>query len=149
MLRHCFSAGTHTDPRWGRLQIASLAIGVLLCGLVGLTGFAISSASGQESPGKVRTLRGHVGHVYSVCFSPDGKRIVSAGGLPQGGDTKVGRQRAKGEIKVWDTETGKELMTLHGHTDRVWSVCFSPDGKRILSASQDRTLKVWDAERGR
>jgi WD40 repeat protein len=41
-------------------------------------------------------------------------------------------------VKVWDAQTGKELFTLKGHTMQVLSVAFSPDGKWIASASQDR-----------
>ena len=39
---------------------------------------------------------------------------------------------------------GRETFTLRGHTDDVWSVSFSPDGKRIVSGSGDKTVKVWD-----
>jgi WD40 repeat protein len=38
--------------------------------------------------------------------------------------------------------------TLKGHSDIVNSVSFSPDGKRIVSGSDDDTLKVWDAQTG-
>ena len=31
------------------------------------------------------------------------------------------------------------------HSDRVWSMAFSPDGKTTVSGSSDKTLKVWDA----
>ena len=51
-------------------------------------------------------------------------------------------------MKVWDAETGQETLTLKGHTGKVTSVVFSPDGRRIVSGSQDSTLKVWDAETG-
>ena len=40
------------------------------------------------------------------------------------------------------------MLTLEGHSSDVMSVAFSPDGKRILSGSQDETLKLWDAETG-
>ncbi len=45
-------------------------------------------------------------------------------------------------------ESSELMLTLDGLTDPVTSVCFSPDGARLASASRDRTLKVWDAITG-
>jgi len=81
----------------------------------------------------VMTLRGHDEVVYLVAFSPDGKRIISGS--------------RDNTIKVWDSATGAELMTLRGH-DGLSSIAFSPDGKRIISGSDDKTIKTWEAATG-
>lgn len=48
------------------------------------------------------------------------------------------------------TETSDQtLLTLRGHDRWVTSVAFSPDSKRILSGSDDETLKVWDSHSGK
>jgi hypothetical protein len=50
---------------------------------------------------------------------------------------------------VWDAATGRELLALKGHLAWVMSAAFSPDGRRIVTASADGTARVWDATTGR
>ncbi len=52
-------------------------------------------------------------------------------------------------MKIWDSTTGKELLALKGHAGAVWSVAFSPDGQRLASGSNDKTVKIWDSATGK
>jgi dipeptidyl aminopeptidase/acylaminoacyl peptidase len=54
-----------------------------------------------------------------------------------------------GMAKVWDVASGRELLTLRGHTTDVSSVSWSPDGQRLATGSYDGTAKVWNAASGR
>jgi WD40 repeat protein len=51
--------------------------------------------------------------------------------------------------RVWDAATGRAMAVLKGHKNTVRSAAFSPDGSRIVTASEDRTARVWDAAAGK
>ncbi|MCC5875520.1 MAG: WD40 repeat domain-containing protein, partial [Candidatus Sumerlaeia bacterium] len=80
------------------------------------------------------SLKGHADRVVSVAFSPDGRQALT-GSFDY-------------NAKLWDVETGAELLTFSGHTHRVQSVEFSPDGSRVLTGSSDQSAKLWDVETG-
>jgi WD40 repeat protein len=46
--------------------------------------------------------------------------------------------------RLWDAATGEAVATLTGHTDVVRAVAFSPEGKRVLTGSDDNTARLWD-----
>jgi eukaryotic-like serine/threonine-protein kinase len=92
-------------------------------------------------------FKGHTGAVASMAFSPDGTRLASSTGLP-GAYSTGADQGDPGEVKIWDAQTGKELMTLKGHRRFVNCVTFSPDSKRLATLSRDNRLKVWDVQTG-
>ncbi len=87
--------------------------------------------------------------IYAVAWHPDGKLVASAS-LDQ-------------SIKIWDAAAGtlvKEIKPgsdnvpkpgtprLPGHTDQVFTLAYSKDGKQLASGSSDRTLKLWNTDTG-
>ncbi len=80
-----------------------------------------------------RTLTGHEGEVMSLAIGAMGKTIVSGGGL--------GNQR--GEMIVWDFESGKIRTGHYGFADRINEVAVSHNGK-IAAAGSDGFMYVWN-----
>ena len=99
-----------------------------------------------ESGRTLRTLQRHSEKINAVALSSDRRRAVS------GSDDKT--------LRVWDLESGQTLRTLQGHTEKVTlrtvqghalpvtAVALSSDGRRAVSGSHDRTLRVWDLKSG-
>jgi WD40 repeat protein len=53
---------------------------------------------------------------------------------------------ADNAVKLWSVESQKEATTLQGHSQGVYTVAFSPDGKYLASGSKDNTVKLWSLE---
>jgi len=73
--------------------------------------------------------------VWSVDFSPDNAFVIT---------TK------SGSINIWNVVTGQHIISLVGHApgSDITKALYSPDGTKILSASSDRTARIWDAATG-
>jgi WD40 repeat protein len=92
----------------------------------------------------------------SFAFSPDSKILACAGAwndlsfLPGNLNIQgIEVERKEGYfVLLWDTATGKELHRLGGLEDKIKSVAFSPDGKKVAAASRDGRACLWDAATG-
>ena len=47
-------------------------------------------------------------------------------------------------VQVWDRKSKQCVQSYLGHTQRVWSFAFNPAGDKVVSASSDHTIKIWD-----
>ena len=79
-------------------------------------------------------LKGHLGSVNSVNFSPDGRHVVSGS--------------FDNTVRFWDTGMGVFLSELKGYSGSVNSVAFSPNGNYVVSGSADNTVHIWDGVTG-
>jgi WD40 repeat protein len=66
----------------------------------------------------------------SVAFSPHGDRLASG--------------NKNGEIKIWDSQSGREIKSHLAHSKSVVCVAFHPEGNHLASVGLDRLVKVWD-----
>lgn len=97
--------------------------------------------------------------IWSLAFSPDSRHLAIASGADQAniqGPAQVWRPSEAGDreqptdrIQVRSVGSSREELSLSGHRAAVVWVSYSPDGTRIVSASDDHTVRVWDAATGK
>jgi len=85
-----------------------------------------------------------------VAFRPDGRALAaSVGGYINarfGNETKI--VKLENQIRLYDVASGVELRRLEGNRESIQSISFSSDGRSLVSASEDSTVKIWDLRTG-
>ena len=82
----------------------------------------------------------------SVAFSPDGRTSYRPAAAPWAWAPVRFHHDLDPTLRLWDAHTGQPLGTpLQGHSDDVWSVAFSRDGRRMVSAGRSGTPYLWPA----
>ncbi len=99
----------------------------------------LATLTAAQADDEYREFKGHEGPTRVVRFTPDGTKLISCSGWPEGDKT----------IRIWDVKTGKVIHTLKGHTDNIDGMCVSANGKTILSGGSDGTARLWDVTTGK
>jgi RNA polymerase sigma factor (sigma-70 family) len=127
-------------------------------------------ATGKE----LRRSGVHHSGVRSLALSPDGKVLVSSGGVLQRWNPATGKELRplperrfaglavalspdgkvlasvnRDRVVLWDVAAGKELRQLPGHKGLIRSLAFALDGKTLASAGDDRAVRLWEVATGK
>src|SRR5204862_8239925 len=90
------------------------------------------------------TLRNQIRHPHdhgcNLCLAPDGKTFATADLLYSG-------DPGNDTIRLYDIETGDELLTLESVGNRACVMKFSPDGKRLFTGFHNGAAIAWDVGR--
>jgi hypothetical protein len=99
------------------------------------------------------------GSANQIAFAPDGREVAVAASAapPRRSPAVAAREQSSAErardpqarVLVWRPLPGERPRTLRGHRDPVTAVVWSSDSRRLVSASWDRTVRLWDAGTGR
>ncbi|MFY7968564.1 MAG: c-type cytochrome domain-containing protein, partial [Pirellulaceae bacterium] len=110
------------DPATGAVFVA--------CGTPGERGFVYRIDPDQTIPPRRLALANDV--PSDIALSPEGKEVAIA--------------HRDGRLEVRRCEDGSLVLDATPHADAILSVTWSPDGKRLLCTSRDRTAKSWDRQ---
>jgi WD40 repeat protein len=81
----------------------------------------------------VHTIKSaHDPAVFTVCWSPDGRHLLSGG--------------RDAMLRIWSVENGySEQLAMPAHLFTINHLTYAPDGRHFATASRDKTIKIWDA----
>ncbi|XP_062999412.1 coronin-7 [Elgaria multicarinata webbii] len=76
-------------------------------------------------------LRGHTEKIYSIKFHPLASDILASSSYDM-------------SVRIWDVRAGKQALRLDGHGDQIFSLAWSPDGRRLATVSKDGKVRVFE-----
>jgi WD40 repeat protein len=96
----------------------------------------------EVSTGRGRPLTGHAILVSAAAFSPDGRTLATAAG-------NVFDSGFRGQVSLWDPNSGERLLQKASIEGGVWSLAFAPDGLSFATGGGGQTVNFWDSSLNR
>jgi WD40 repeat protein/serine/threonine protein kinase len=100
-----------------------------------------NATAGRRLAGPFR----HPDPVWAVAFRPDGKAFATGSGHSVKRD---GHMVGVGEGRIWDIASGKVIQAAPRHARDILAIAFTPDGRTLVTASKDTTVRFWNAATG-
>jgi WD40 repeat protein/tRNA A-37 threonylcarbamoyl transferase component Bud32 len=137
------------DPSWGKANRLGLVLNnveaptdEVLRLMVSPDGGSVVAACGYAGVPCTNVCDLATGHVrftlpaflrnYAAAFSPDGRRLVTAG--------------PRGSIRLWEFPGGREVATVRAHAAVVRSLAFAPDGRTLISCGEEGSIRLWEVD---
>ncbi|NXA80083.1 CORO7 protein, partial [Thryothorus ludovicianus] len=76
-------------------------------------------------------LRGHTEKIYSIRFHPMASDLLVSSSYDM-------------TVRIWELSAGREVLCLQGHTDQIFSMAWSPDGKKLATVCKDGRIRLYD-----
>jgi WD40 repeat protein len=85
--------------------------------------------------------------IHNCIFNADGKKIICISDMAITGSKVTDDQKVQTSIDIWDWVTKTKERSLLGHSDIITSMTCAKDGSKLITASMDKTVKIWDMAR--